>query len=285
MGRRAVALSIVFVILLSSMAMYTLSANASEVISLYPSYYALLSTNSVFEDLNSIDFYDRGTIKHFCTLLMSDLACCLWQAYDIPALDIFLYDAVLSKDTNSASYRLFCRSSNNLYLLLFEADKKDTKQLFYKSDFIDSSYIDEYFDNYAYSKTVVPDGFDYYTVSSDYYGQVVTVSPTDGLTINLSGGASWTWHIPTTSQVSSPSPSSTPTPTPRPTQKPSTPFTNKYGTPTTKCAHYGCTNYIASSGDTAYCTTHSQKCVSCRKYIDEDATYCMDCIYKALYGN
>ena len=58
-------------------------------------------------------------------------------------------------------------------------------------------------------------------------------------------------------------------------------FTNKYGTPTTKCAHSGCSNYIASSGDTNCCPTHSRKCLSCGKYIDEDATYCMDCLGKA----
>ena len=45
-------------------------------------------------------------------------------------------------------------------------------------------------------------------------------------------------------------------------------FTNQYGTSTTKCAHPGCNNYIASSGDTAYCTKHSNKCLNCGKYID-----------------
>lgn len=59
-------------------------------------------------------------------------------------------------------------------------------------------------------------------------------------------------------------------------------FTNAYGTPTTKCAHAGCNNYIASSGDTNCCTTHSHKCKECGKYIDEDATWCMSCIKKAL---
>ena len=55
-------------------------------------------------------------------------------------------------------------------------------------------------------------------------------------------------------------------------------FTNEYGTKTTKCRHSGCNNYIASSGDTAYCETHSKRCAECNKYIDEDAVYCMDCI-------
>ena len=58
-------------------------------------------------------------------------------------------------------------------------------------------------------------------------------------------------------------------------------FTNKFGTPTTKCAHTGCNNYIASSGDTNCCVTHSNKCLECKKYIDEDAMYCMDCLKKA----
>ena len=61
-------------------------------------------------------------------------------------------------------------------------------------------------------------------------------------------------------------------------------FTNEYGTRTTKCAHPGCSNYIASSGDTAYCTTHSNRCLNCGKYIDEDAMYCMDCLRNAING-
>ena len=60
-----------------------------------------------------------------------------------------------------------------------------------------------------------------------------------------------------------------------------TSFTNKYGTRTTICAHPGCNNYIASSGDTNCCVLHSRNCLECGKYIDEDATYCMDCIKKA----
>ena len=63
--------------------------------------------------------------------------------------------------------------------------------------------------------------------------------------------------------------------------KSTTKFTNAYGTPTTICAHSGCTNYIASSGDTNCCTVHSRKCLECGKYIDEDATYCMNCLSKA----
>ena len=58
-------------------------------------------------------------------------------------------------------------------------------------------------------------------------------------------------------------------------------FTNKYGTSTTKCYVSGCNNYIASSGDTNCCVTHSNKCLNCHCYIDGDATYCMSCIYGA----
>lgn len=58
-------------------------------------------------------------------------------------------------------------------------------------------------------------------------------------------------------------------------------FTNKYGTRDTLCAHLGCTNYIASSGDTNCCTVHSNKCYECGCYIDEDASWCVDCLTKA----
>ena len=58
-------------------------------------------------------------------------------------------------------------------------------------------------------------------------------------------------------------------------------FTNKFGTPQTICAHAGCDSTIASSGDTNCCTKHSATCLNCGKYIDEDATYCMDCLTKS----
>ncbi len=87
------------------------------------------------------------------------------------------------------------------------------------------------------------------------------------------------WAAPT----ATPKPVSSATPKPVRTSSKSS-FTNKYGTPTTKCAHSGCNNYIASSGDTNCCTIHSNRCLECGKYIDEDATYCMDCIQKALWN-
>lgn len=62
----------------------------------------------------------------------------------------------------------------------------------------------------------------------------------------------------------------------------STTFTNKYGTSTTKCVHSGCDNYIASSGDTNCCTTHSRNCGGCGCYIDEDAMFCITCLEKAI---
>lgn len=80
-----------------------------------------------------------------------------------------------------------------------------------------------------------------------------------------------------------PAPAITPTSTAASIPKPATAsFTNKFGTPTTKCAHSGCNNYIATSGDTNCCTTHSKRCAECRAYIDEDAMWCMSCLTKAL---
>ena len=59
-------------------------------------------------------------------------------------------------------------------------------------------------------------------------------------------------------------------------------FNNDYGTYSTKCAAHGCNNKIASSGDTMYCATHSNRCLNCNKYIDGDAMYCMSCLTEAL---
>ena len=59
-------------------------------------------------------------------------------------------------------------------------------------------------------------------------------------------------------------------------------FTNRYGTESTVCAHPGCTNYIAESGDTNCCTSHSARCLQCGCYIDEDAVFCMQCLEEAL---
>lgn len=55
-------------------------------------------------------------------------------------------------------------------------------------------------------------------------------------------------------------------------------FTNSYGTATTKCTHQDCSNVIASSGDTNCCIVHSNKCLNCGKYIDEDAYFCINCL-------
>lgn len=64
--------------------------------------------------------------------------------------------------------------------------------------------------------------------------------------------------------------------------EPYSPFTNDYGTPTTVCAHKGCSRYIATSGDTNCCIAHSQSCLNCGCYIDEDAMYCMDCLSESV---
>ncbi len=66
--------------------------------------------------------------------------------------------------------------------------------------------------------------------------------------------------------------------TPTPSSK-TVVFTNKFGTPTTVCEHSGCSNYISSTGDTNCCTAHSKKCADCKKYIDEDAYMCIDCLF------
>lgn len=55
-------------------------------------------------------------------------------------------------------------------------------------------------------------------------------------------------------------------------------FSNEYGDANTKCAYSGCDNYIASKGDTNCCVKHSNKCLECKKYIDSDANYCMQCL-------
>ena len=62
-------------------------------------------------------------------------------------------------------------------------------------------------------------------------------------------------------------------------------FTNKYGTSTTKCDVYGCNNYIAKSGDTNCCVSHSNICKNCYCYIDRDAMYCMSCLYDSANKN
>ncbi len=48
------------------------------------------------------------------------------------------------------------------------------------------------------------------------------------------------------------------------------------------CQHNGCENIAVSSGDSVYCETHSNLCLECGCYIDEDALLCLSCIVKAL---
>ncbi len=64
--------------------------------------------------------------------------------------------------------------------------------------------------------------------------------------------------------------------------KPDKIFTNKFGSSTTKCVVSGCSDYIASSGDTNCCEKHSNRCGNCNCYIDGDAMYCMSCIESVL---
>lgn len=69
-----------------------------------------------------------------------------------------------------------------------------------------------------------------------------------------------------------------------PTSETESYFTNAYGTPDTVCAASGCSKTIAISGDTAYCRSHSSRCLNCNCYCDADAMYCMVCIEDALGG-
>ncbi len=56
----------------------------------------------------------------------------------------------------------------------------------------------------------------------------------------------------------------------------------KVNTEPQKCLHEGCTNMAAITGDSFYCETHSNKCMGCGNYIDEDAMFCLNCIVEAL---
>lgn len=108
--------------------------------------------------------------------------------------------------------------------------------------------------------------------------RVLSIVMLVALVLSLAACGSTSTPKPTTSSSSSSSGSSK-------SSSSTSSFTNAYGTPTTKCAHSGCNNYIASSGDTNCCTTHSNKCLNCGKYIDEDAMYCMSCLTKAASGS
>ena len=66
---------------------------------------------------------------------------------------------------------------------------------------------------------------------------------------------------------------------------PSSSFSNKYGTATTRCVKDGCDNYIAPSGDTNSCILHSNNCLNCGCYIDGDAMYCMSCLSGSIVGS
>jgi hypothetical protein len=48
------------------------------------------------------------------------------------------------------------------------------------------------------------------------------------------------------------------------------------------CAQPGCSRSAVSSGDSVYCSSHSNRCGNCGCYIDADAMFCMDCLRDAL---
>ena len=59
----------------------------------------------------------------------------------------------------------------------------------------------------------------------------------------------------------------------------------KIDTSPEQCLHSGCSNMAASTGDSFYCEKHSNRCLECNKYIDEDALFCLNCIVEALKKN
>lgn len=48
------------------------------------------------------------------------------------------------------------------------------------------------------------------------------------------------------------------------------------------CAQAGCSRPAVTSGDSVYCSSHSNRCGNCGCYIDGDAMFCMDCLRGAL---
>lgn len=49
-----------------------------------------------------------------------------------------------------------------------------------------------------------------------------------------------------------------------------------------QCRHNGCSKKAVTSGDSRYCEEHSNECMGCGEYIDEDAMFCLNCIVDAL---
>lgn len=49
-----------------------------------------------------------------------------------------------------------------------------------------------------------------------------------------------------------------------------------------QCQHDGCVEMAVTSGDSRYCEEHSNKCVECGDYIDEDAEICLKCLVEEL---
>ena len=59
-------------------------------------------------------------------------------------------------------------------------------------------------------------------------------------------------------------------------------FTNKLGTADTVCAHTGCKELIAPSGETLNCIKHSSTCSVCGCYISEGESMCSQCTIDTL---
>ena len=49
-----------------------------------------------------------------------------------------------------------------------------------------------------------------------------------------------------------------------------------------KCAKSGCNRPAVTSGDSVYCSAHSNRCLSCGGYCDGDAAFCMPCLRRAF---
>lgn len=62
-------------------------------------------------------------------------------------------------------------------------------------------------------------------------------------------------------------------------------FTNKCGTPTTVCEESGCNRFIAPSGETNFCTEHTNVCLDCKMFLNYDRTRCADCAAKPDYSD
>lgn len=49
-----------------------------------------------------------------------------------------------------------------------------------------------------------------------------------------------------------------------------------------KCQHNGCSNEAVTMGNSKYCEEHSNKCAECKRYTNEDTTFCIECIANGI---